>query len=278
VIAVIYNELNKLKMQNEFSSLKFQRIEDLCLFHIDSFNPDKNDIIITDNFDHCIIFPNNKIIIIISEIKDHIYITEKIILFQYESTYIKEKMESNWPELLTVDSIIINCIPNQKLEIKPLDTQDATIYFSGIDKPENMVDEMFELDTKVHYEIKFYKNDSIIEPSKLHRLSWNVTTDINFKGIISYKIIREIENGSLPILLKENIPKYFFAYPFIITLEELKNKELLVGKVKEISSFIAKMTKDEFKSLANSIYKGIYVSSNWKYNFFLIAEKIRDTA
>ena len=277
MIAIIFNK-NKRKMFNEFSSLKYQKIEDLHLVHIDGFIPEENDIIITDNFNNCITYPNNKIIIIISEIIDNIYITKNIILFQYESIYIKEKMEEKYPEIKLINNVIINCIPKQKLEIEPLDTQDTTIFFSGIDKPENMVDEMFELDTKVHYEIKFYDQDIKYEPSKLHRLSWNVTTDKNLKGIIHNKIIIEIINGCLPILLKENIPDYFFAYPFVITLEELKNKELLIEKVKQISNFIGKMSKDDFKSLVNAIYNGIYVSSNWKWNFYLIAKKIKEHA
>ena len=168
-------------------------------------------------------------------------------------------------------------MPRQKLEIEPLSSQDATIFFCGKDKPNNMINEMFSLDEKVHYNIQFYGLTPNFDPSKRHKLSWNVTTDKDLKGIIQYKIIREIENGCLPILLKENAPKYFFAYPFSISLKDLKDRYLLINKIKEMSTFISKMTKDEFKSLANSIYNSIYINSSWNLNYYLIAEKIRST-
>lgn len=270
MIAILYDSNNIIKMENEFSSLKFQNVKDLYLVHRDK-DLSKYDTIITDNF-YDVKELYKKTILIISEELEWVYITEKLLLVQYESISIKEKMIDKFPELILVDDIVINCIPKQKLEIEPLDTQDSTIFFSGVDKPENMVDQMFDLDTKVHYEIQFYNSDTKFEPSLKHKLSWNVSTDINLKGIIQYKIIKEIENGCLPILLKENIPKYFFAYPFVITLEELNDKVLLVERVREISSFIGKMTKDEFKTLANAIYNGIYISSNWKLNFYKIAK------
>jgi len=271
MLGLAYNSINKLKMENEISSIKFQRIEDVELFKIGSSISKYNTIICDNQFNY--LNCNAKIILIISSIDQKIIKSDNIIMVQYESNEIKDKITTlnNW--LIDLDSVVINCIPEQKLKINPLNTQNATIFFCGKDKPENMVDEMFELDTNVHYEIKFYNNDKE-EPSKRHKLSWNVTIDKNLKGIISYKIIKEIENGCLPILLKENSPSNFFAYPFFITLEQLNDKNKLIKRVREISSFISKMSKDDFSFLANSIYNSIYVYSYWKLNFFKICKKI----
>jgi len=275
MIGIIYNSNIEVKMKNELSSLKFQDIEDIELVHYDE-DWKKYEILIVDMFfDYT--KTKQKIILILSRVDHNVIYSDNLILIQYESENIKNKLEEKFKWLCDIDSVVINCMPSQKLEIEPLDTQDATIFFCGKDKSNNMIDEMFNLDEKVHYNIEFYGLDPQFEPSKKHRLSWNVTSDEDLKGIIQYKIIREIENGCLPILLSEFAPKYFFAYPFMITLEELKDSYNLILRVKYISSFISKMTRDEFKFLANSMYNSIYINSRWNLKYYEIAEKIRST-
>jgi len=274
MIGIVYNDENKLKMENELSSILFQMVNNIELIKSNS-DISKYDILITDSsFNYSSI--DKKIILIIDDINQNICINNKIIAIQYASLYIKHKIEKINPKLKYYKNVVINCIPKQKLEIKPKDDQDATIYFHGEDKPENMVNEMFELDTKTYYEIQFYNNNTKEIPSLKHRLSWNVTTNENLKGIIQYKIIKEIENGSLPILLKENMPEYFFAYPFYVTIDELKDNRLLVKRIKEISSYISKISKSDFKMLANSIYNSIYINENWKVQFYKLCIIIKD--
>lgn len=273
-IAIVFNNKTRNKMMYQLNSLEFQglNIDFIPEFSIENYHK----ILICDNEFNYEMY-NKKIILIISDYNANLKFSENISFIQYESNKIKEMIEEKYEKFKEIDNIVMNVLPLQKLEINPLDTQDATIFFSGVDKPENMVDEMFDLDAKVHYEIKFYDEQSKVEPSKLHRLSWNITIDKNLIGIIHYKILKEIENGCLPILLKESIPSYFSRYPFLISLDELKEKDKLIEAVKEMSSFISKMTRDEFSMLANSIYNGIYINSNWKYNNYIIATKIKET-
>lgn len=267
-ICVIYNK-NKLKMYNISSSLslRFSGID------LDKIPKDKHDVIITDECN----FFNKPAVLAISDFnKDLSELKQKPILIQYESETIKSMILKRYQWLSSVESIVIQAIPNQKLEIKPETDQDYTIFFHGEDKPENMVDELFDLDTATHFEIVYYEKNVKFEPSKRHKLSWNVTNDKNLIGIIQYKIIQEIENGCLPILLKESLPKYLFAYPFYVTLEQLKDKTLLVSRMKEISAEISKMTKNDFLSLVNAMYRGVYENTHWKMQYYLISEKIRE--
>ncbi len=274
MIGIIYNDSNRELMENELSSLKFQGIEDIELIHCSNKNLSEYNLLITEDSAFNFHFKDSKFILIIKEIDQLIHISDNILMIQYESSSIKKYMEEKHSKLKDVYSVVINRIPKQKLEIEPLETQDATIFYHGEDLPEDMVDELFDLDSETHYTIQFYKEGTTVVPSKKHRLSWNVTTNPDLKGIVSYKIMKEIENGCLPILLKENSPSYFKSYPFFVSLEELKNKSLMIERVKEISHFISKMTREEFSSLSNSIYNGIYINSKWKYNFFLIAKDI----
>jgi len=281
MIGIVYNNYNKLKMKNELSSIKFQMVEDIELVHTTKDLSDYSTLIVDTSFDYtkkndkndkC---RNQNIVIIVDDINKTIYESDNIIAIQYSSVNVKNKLIEKYTFLNNYESIVIGCIPRQKLEIEPLTTQGNTIFYHGEDKPEDMVDEMFLLDVETHYEILFYENKTEEVPSKKHKLSWNVTTNENLKGIIQYKIIKEIENGCLPILLKENMPRYFFAYPFIVTKEELKDKDLLVKKVKSISSYISKLSRDDFKMLANSIYNSIYINSKWKVEFYNLVEIIR---
>jgi len=273
MISIIHEIHNKDLMQDELDSLKFQRIENIKL--IDSRESVENyKLLITDNSFFSYSYPDISFVLIVKKIDQLIKITHNVILIQYESEMIKWYIENEYPILKKWDSIVINRIPRQKLEIEPLETQDATIFFHGKDTVDNMVDELFSLDRRTYYEIQFYNEDTEEIPSKKHRLSWNVTTNINDSGIISNKILKEIENGCLPILLKENAPDYFKSYPFFVTVDDINDQELLVNRVKEISHFISKMTREEFSSLCNSIYNSIYVSSKWNYNFYLLSVEI----
>jgi len=271
-VCIIYNDKNKLKMNNIYSSLQYQ-------FHnykIDFLNKPNNNhkVIVTDKCN----FFNKKAVLIISSYRQNINKITKNnlpIIIQYESEIIKKYISNSI--IKNIENVIINAIPKQKSNIKPLDSQSSTIFYQGLDKEEDMVDLMFNLDLKTHYEILFYKNDCKENPSKMHKLSWCVSKNKNVIGIISYKIITEIENGCLPILIKEYMPKYFFAYPFYVSLSDLKNKDRLINRVKEISTFIAKMKREDFSFLANSIYNSIYIESRWKYNYYRIVEKIKYT-
>lgn len=274
MIGIIYDKDNKELMENELSSLKFQGIEDIELVDCTNKNLSVYELLITEDSIFNFHFKDLKFVLIIKEVDQLIHISENIIMVQYESELIKFNMERKYDMLKGCNSVVINRIPKQKLEIEPLETQDATIFYQGEDLPEDMVDEMFSLDNKTHYTVQFYEDESVVVPSRKHKLSWNVTTNPNLNGIISYKIMKEIENGCLPILLKEYAPSYFKSYPFFISLEELKDKNLMIERVKDISQFISKMTREEFSSLANSIYNSIYVNSKWNYNFYLISEEI----
>ena len=70
------------------------------------------------------------------------------------------------------------------------------------------------------------------------------------------------------------MPNYFHNYPFYVSLNDLTDKTKLIGRIKSISKYIAKMTKEEFGSLCRVIYNNIYVESKWNYNYFLMAEEI----
>jgi len=269
---VIYDKKNKLKMTNIYSSLSYH-FEDI---EMRARANELHEVVITDKWQ----FFGKKAILVLSDVNQNIKTIDKDrmpIMIQYESKIIKECLEEKYPDLIEVESVIVNAIPEQKKEIEPLETQTPTIFYQGKDKPEDMVDLMFSLDTETHFEILFYPDDTEEEPSKKHKLSWCVTKNKNNIGIIDYKTITEIENGCLPILIKEYMPQSFFAYPFYVELKDLDSKELLVNRVKEISSIISKFTRDEFASFANAIYNGIYINSKWKYNYFLISEKIRVT-
>ena len=274
-IAVVFNNENRNKMLYELQSLEKNRVQIDYIPELTIENYHK--ILICDNSFNYENYPNKKIVLIISDYNFKLNYTNNLIFIQYENEYIKKEIESQNDKIKFIPNEILNVLPSQKIEINPLETQNATIFFHGEDKPENMVDEMFDLDTKVYYEIKFYDNKQKVEPSKKHRLSWNVTVDKNLIGIIHSKIIKEIENGCLPILLKESMPLFMKRYPFIVTKEELKDTSLLINAIKKISAFIANMTRDEFKMLTESVYNGIYIESKWKYKNYIIAEKIKET-
>lgn len=279
MIGILYNYNNKLKMENEYSSIVYQKLENVHLINIKDYTDlkgelSKYDLIITEPFFNIKGYYDGPVVIIISHENYNDYFYNKPFMVQYESKYLKEQYEKKKPWFIGLKHVIINCMPRQKLEINPLSTQDSTIFFCGADKKDDTVDQMFTLDTKIHYKIEFYNEDTDKEPSKLHKLSWNVSTDKNLKGVIRYKIINEIENGCLPILLYESKPEYFFEYPFLVTFEELNNENLLIDKIKSMSEFIGRMTRDDFKKIVNSVYNSIYVGSSWNYNFFLIAREI----
>jgi len=272
-LAIIYNESNKEKMFYEKESLEFNHLK--FDFIKESELKDHHKIVVCDGTIHST-FNNKKIVLIIDNVTSKIYNKDNIILIQYSSETVR-KVLSTFYDLDKIPYVELNVMPLQKADIEPLDSQDSTIFYQGKDDKEDMVDEMFKLDMETHYEIKFYNEESKEEPSLLHKLSWCVSKSPNRAGIIHYNIINEIKNGCLPILIKEYSPDCFFAYPFMVTLLELNEKDLLVERMKEISSFISKMSREEFKMLANSIYNGIYTSSNWKYNNYLITEKIKYT-
>jgi len=276
-VAIIYDKQNKLKMRNIHSSLQYQ-FDD---YEIDFISKPKeyHKVIVTDK---CQFF-GKKAVLVVSKYNQKITkgMVNKPVLVQYESEAIKDSVNkingdkvNNFGELYDIDFIIAQAIPKQKYKIEPLKTQNSTIFYQGKDKPEDMVDSMFDLDTKTHFQILFY-SDSEKEPSKKHKLSWCVSKDKNTIGIINHKIIKEIENGCLPILIKEYMPKSFGSYPFYIPLIALEDKDALINRVKEISALIAKMDGDDFASLANAIYSGIYVNSSWKLNYYKISERIK---
>lgn len=271
-LAIIYNEENKQKMLYEKESLEFHHLE----FDFITLDKIKSNhiIIICDQSINFSLIKNKKIFLIADSI-DKINFDNSVVFIQFSSEIIKN-IYNNTFNTYNIPNIVLNVMPRQKPEINSLDSQNATIFYQGKDSPEDMVDEMFYLDEKTHYKIEFYKEGSE-EPSKIHKLSWCVTKDENKIGIIHWKIINEIENGCLPILIKEYSPSFLFSYPFLIELNQLKSKELLIDKVKEISSFISKITKEEFKTLVNSVYNGIYIESNWKYNNYLMTEEMKFT-
>jgi len=124
-----------------------------------------------------ICFLNKNRVLIISSADQRITDIENIILIQYESENIKEKVGYD----KAFESVVINCIPKQKLEIKPFKDQSSTIFYHGKDCPENMVNELFDLDTRTRYEIMYYRENTSKEPSLLHKLSWCVSVSEKHK-------------------------------------------------------------------------------------------------
>ena len=275
MIGIVHNDYDKVLMKYEYESISFQPLRTNQIKMIYPKEVSRQDkVLITNDSYICNKFPSKYCVLIVYSIYQEIHTTFNIIMLQYSSNHIKEVIEEKYPELKNIKSVVMQVLPKQKIEIEPLETQDATIFYHGEDRPEDLVDVMFDLDTKTYYEVQFYNIHTREVPSKKHRLSWNVSLDENRKGIIIPKVINEIENGCLPILLKENAPEYFKNYPFLITLEEVNNKEKLIERVKEISHFISKMKRDTYASFANSIYNNIYIKTKWNYNYFTIAKEI----
>lgn len=273
-VAFVYNEENFNLMRDEFTSLHYFGLE-ANFIKKEEFNNWNKIFIVNEPYYNCE-KSNNNVIFILNDINSILY-KVNLKFIQYTSLIIKNTFSIELDN--EFEDIIIPCYPIMKEECSLDSKLSNTIYFYGDDKPENMIDELLDLDNELSYNIKLYGDcfpdgKVTIEPSKLHKLSWNVNNNPNEKDFISTKILNELYNGCIPILLKENVPRYFNNYQFLIDLETLKNKEKLILRVKEIINFISSMNNEEFLKIADSIYKMVYYRSHWKKNFYILYQKI----
>lgn len=274
-VAFVYNENNIQTMINEFSSLSYFGL-DANFITKDEYNSYNNIFIVTEPYYNCEKSINNSVIQIVEDINSEIYLTN-LKLIQYPSIFLKSvfnnEIDNNY------EQIIMPSYPEMKGECELDCEQSDIIFFYGKDKPNNMIDELLDLDQEIYYEIKLYGNDFpdgkvYKNPSKIHKLSWNVTDNPNEKGFITYKILKELYNGCLPILLKENAPDFFKNYPFLIDEHTLKDKTLLIKRVKEMIHFISNTEKSILLKIAESTYNMIYYRTHWKKQFYTIFQKI----